>query len=109
MTGMMAAVPAIAPMGDKGGLVSADAFLALWVPKILASSAYRKDGLLIVTFDEADTDDATSCCGEVVGPNIDPSQKVFNEIEDFGPGITGLLYRLWTLTFSAGESLDYLN
>lgn len=32
------------------GAVAADAFLAEWVPKILASPAYRKAGLLVVTF-----------------------------------------------------------
>jgi phosphatidylinositol-3-phosphatase len=36
--------------GSPGGLAAADAFLATWVPKILASPAYRADGLLIVTF-----------------------------------------------------------
>jgi hypothetical protein len=32
------------------GPAAADAFLSQWVPKILASPAYEKDGLLIVTF-----------------------------------------------------------
>ncbi|MGN6189682.1 MAG: alkaline phosphatase family protein [Conexibacter sp.] len=36
--------------GTPGGLAAADAFLATWVPKILASPAYRADGLLIVAF-----------------------------------------------------------
>jgi hypothetical protein len=36
--------------GSPGGLAAADAFLATWVPKILASPAYEEDGLLIVTF-----------------------------------------------------------
>jgi len=36
--------------GTAGGLPAADAFLAQWVPKILASPAYTEDGLLIVTF-----------------------------------------------------------
>lgn len=36
--------------GSAGGLAAADAFLAQWVPKILASPAYKADGLLIVTF-----------------------------------------------------------
>ncbi len=36
--------------GSPGGLAAADAFLATWAPKILASPAYRKDGLLVVTF-----------------------------------------------------------
>ena len=36
--------------GSPGGLAAADAFLASWVPKILASPAYRADGLLVVAF-----------------------------------------------------------
>jgi len=55
--------------GRPGGLVSADAFLRAWVPRILASPAYRQDGLLIVTFDEAESSDAAACCDEQPGPN----------------------------------------
>ncbi|MGB9376501.1 MAG: alkaline phosphatase family protein, partial [Mycobacteriales bacterium] len=57
--------------GEPGGLVSADAFLKSWVPKILASPAYQRDGLLIVTFDESDGPEADSsaCCNEGPGPN----------------------------------------
>ena len=35
----------------------------------MGSPAYRDRGLLIVTFDEAETDDASACCGEQPGPN----------------------------------------
>ncbi|MDQ1433851.1 MAG: phosphatidylinositol-3-phosphatase, partial [Actinomycetota bacterium] len=49
--------------GRPGGLVSSDAWLKLWIPKILASPAFRQDGLLIVTFDEA----------ELTGSNADSS------------------------------------
>jgi len=38
------------PAGAPEGAASADAFLSAWVPKILASPAYKADGLLIVTF-----------------------------------------------------------
>ena len=58
--------------GQPGGLVSSDAFLQEWVPKILASAAYQQDGMLLITFDEAEGSDAassTACCGEVPGPN----------------------------------------
>ena len=58
--------------GRQGGLVTADQWLSSWVPKILASPAFKKDGLLVVTFDEADTespDGAAACCGEGPGPN----------------------------------------
>lgn len=36
--------------GSVEGAAAADAFLAKWVPQILASPAYKEDGLLIVTF-----------------------------------------------------------
>ena len=58
--------------GRPGGLVTADRWLRTWIPKILASPAFKKDGLLVLTFDEADTtttDGADACCGEGPGPN----------------------------------------
>ncbi|HTU98147.1 MAG TPA: alkaline phosphatase family protein [Solirubrobacteraceae bacterium] len=54
--------------GQTGGLPRADAFLQTWVPKITGSPAFKRDGLLIITFDEAATSDASSCCGEIPGP-----------------------------------------
>ena len=59
--------------GRPGGLKSADAFLAKWAPKILASPAYQAGGMLIVTFDEAEPvgphADATACCHTPPSPN----------------------------------------
>jgi phosphatidylinositol-3-phosphatase len=59
--------------GRPGGLVSADAWLRSWVPRILASPAFRLDGMLVITFDEADLEgsnaDSSACCGEGPGPN----------------------------------------
>ena len=58
--------------GGPGGLPAADAFLQQWVPRITASPAFQQDGLLIVTFDEADVSsnfDGSACCGEQPGPN----------------------------------------
>lgn len=58
--------------GRPGGLETADAWLQRWIPKVLASPAFQEDGLLVVTFDEADTgspDGADACCGEGPGPN----------------------------------------
>ena len=48
--------------GEPGGLVSADEFLREWVPRILASPAFKQDGLLVITFDEGT--DGAACCGE---------------------------------------------
>ena len=75
--------------GKPGGLTSSDAFLKLWVPKITESPAFKKDGLLIVTFDESNvrgsssaTDPSTGkriitvtftgahCCNQLIGPNV---------------------------------------
>lgn len=55
--------------GRPGGLVSADAWLKQWVPRIVASPAYRAGGLLLVTFDESDGSDASACCGEQQFPD----------------------------------------
>ncbi len=38
------------PDGKPAGLVGEDAFLKTWVPRILASPAYKQDGLLVITF-----------------------------------------------------------
>ena len=48
--------------GGRGGLAGIDEFLKIWVPRIMASPAYRKDGLIVITFDEGLT--AEDCCGE---------------------------------------------
>ena len=72
--------------GRPGGLVSADAFLATWVPKILGSDAYAEGGMLIVNVDEAATSDASACCGE--GPNPYGLTPVPG-ITGFGGGRTG--------------------
>jgi hypothetical protein len=87
--------------GQPGGLVSADAFLQKWVPQILASPAYKKDGLLVITFDEGGLDVIRNpngtftinapglfCCNEQPGPNLAP----FPQSTTIGP---------FTLTFQS--------
>jgi len=54
--------------GSPGGLPAADAFLRQWVPVIRSSAAYRRNGLLVIAFDEA-ASDSTACCNEPTGPN----------------------------------------
>jgi len=75
--------------GEPGGLRSADEFLKTWVPRILASPAYQRDGLLIITFDESNAASVTTgknsvsgmkmtravfagaaCCNQQNGPNV---------------------------------------
>lgn len=57
--------------GRLGGMEGINAFLEEWVPKLQASAAFQDNGLLIVTFDEAEvTSDASSCCGDLPSPNL---------------------------------------
>jgi phosphatidylinositol-3-phosphatase len=70
--------------GQPGGLVSIDRFLRTWVPRITSSPAFKKDGLLIVTTDEAAASDAGSCCGEQPGPD-----SPLPGVEGMGGGRTG--------------------
>jgi hypothetical protein len=46
-------VPGECPTGEPSGPARADEFLQEWVPKIQKSAAYKKDGLIIITFGEA--------------------------------------------------------
>lgn len=53
--------------GSAGGFQGIEAFLRKWVPLITASAAFKKDGVLIVTFDESEgngPEGATACCNE---------------------------------------------
>jgi hypothetical protein len=59
------------PVGGTEGPASADAFLSAWVPKILASPAYKADGLLIVNF-AAVNPPAVQPEGTPPAPAIDP-------------------------------------
>lgn len=92
--------------GEPGGLVSADRFLQALVPRIVSSPAFRRDGLLIITFDESDiaydfdaaskttsvrSADAAACCNEQPGPNL-PAYQAGGGIARSainGPGLVG--------------------
>ncbi len=65
--------PCINQQASASPLVNIDTFLQTWVPLITSSPAFKENGLLEITFDEADTDngnpaDATACCNEMPGP-----------------------------------------
>jgi hypothetical protein len=60
--------------GEIGGAPAVNEFLDKWVPKIRDSPAFKKDGMLVITFDEAEDDHAPhpdSCAtpDERPGPN----------------------------------------
>lgn len=63
--------PCINQQASDSSLTNVDAFLRTWVPLITGSPAFKQDGLLEVTFDEADVGgqtNAASCCNEMPGP-----------------------------------------
>jgi phosphatidylinositol-3-phosphatase len=68
------ASPVPCTAGAPSGPADADSLLQQIVPKILASKAYKKDGLLVITSDEAPSSgelaDSTSCCGQPAYPNF---------------------------------------
>lgn len=72
-------VPCKTP-GSPSTYINENAFLQKWVPMIVNSPAFQKDGLLMITFDESSPSpspgngtftvfDGTACCGEPSGPN----------------------------------------
>lgn len=60
--------------GQPAGMVVADGFLQKVVPEILGSKAYKENGLLVITVDEAPSSgeyaDSSSCCGQPTFPNV---------------------------------------
>ncbi len=63
--------------GKAGGPAQVNKWLKANVPPILHSPAYRDNGLLLITFDEAESppdaspsdSDGSACCNEPTGPN----------------------------------------
>jgi hypothetical protein len=52
-----------------GGLPKINAWLKREIPKILSSPGYKDDGMVIITYDEAESADTSACCNEQPGPS----------------------------------------
>ncbi|HWY17545.1 MAG TPA: alkaline phosphatase family protein [Solirubrobacteraceae bacterium] len=65
--------------GAPAGLPAAEGFLKRVVPEITGSKAYRENGLLAITVDEAPASgefaDSSSCCGQPRFPNLPASSS----------------------------------
>lgn len=76
--------------GQGGGSAAGDIdkWLETWVPIITSSPAFKQDGLLMITFDEAEdpTLDTTACCNEINGPAASNGE---NGIDGPGGGVVG--------------------
>jgi hypothetical protein len=63
--------------GKPDGMTATQPFLREVVPEILASKAYKQNGLLVITVDEAPTTgeyaDSSSCCSQPSFPNLHSS------------------------------------
>ena len=72
--------PCVNQPSGASALADIDSFLSTWVPMIQASPAFKRDGLLVINFDESGgpQSDSTACCGE--GPGLNALL----------PGLTGL-------------------
>jgi hypothetical protein len=59
--------------GAPAGLAPAETFLKQVVPEIMGSKAYKENGLLVITVDQAPASgafaDSSSCCGQPLFPN----------------------------------------
>jgi hypothetical protein len=58
--------------GAVEGAAAADAFLAKWAPQILASPAYKEDGLLVVTFGATNPTTSEAAPAPTTAPADDP-------------------------------------
>jgi phospholipase C len=67
-----------------------DAWLATWVPRILAAPAWQEGGVLFITFDEGTTNDG--CCGDpggghiatlVVAPNVTAGARLATPVDHY--------------------------
>lgn len=80
--------------GKASGMTAADSFLHEVVPQILSSKAYKKNGLLVITVDDAPSTgeyaDSSSCCGQPHFPDV-PAPTGAAALSDGGGGQVGLL------------------
>ncbi|MGH9504443.1 MAG: alkaline phosphatase family protein [Terriglobales bacterium] len=68
-------VPNLLDDAHDGPLQLADAWLLQNIAPLISSSAFQKDGLLIIVFDEAETNDSTDGGGHVAEFIISPRAK----------------------------------
>jgi hypothetical protein len=81
--------------GGPAGFDGINTFLQTWVPRIMGSPAYKKNGLLLITFDEAESsgtlEDDTACCDEPPSISSAGTQTALAGVGGPGGGRIGLL------------------
>jgi hypothetical protein len=93
------------PAGAPDGSAGADAFLATLAPKILASPAYKRDGLLIVSFGQANPPPTDPATGAPLTPAGEPLKVGALLLSPFlTPGSTdGVAYDPYSLLRSSED------
>ncbi|HYJ21870.1 MAG TPA: alkaline phosphatase family protein [Solirubrobacterales bacterium] len=93
------------PAGAPDGAAAADAFLATVVPKILASPAYKEDGLLVIAFNQANPGPIDPATGLPAPPAADPLKVGALLVSRFGaPGATdAVAYNPYSLLASSED------
>jgi phosphatidylinositol-3-phosphatase len=91
-------------------LAGADQFLKVVVPAIQASPAYKKDGLIVILFDEGTSD--LVCCGEKKAPNLpssaDNGYPIPGPVAD-GGGQTGAILLSPRVTAGSVDAIHQFN
>ena len=81
--------------GGPAGYAGINTFLETWVPKILDAPAFKKNGLLLITFDEAEAsgtlEDDTACCDEPPSISASGTQTGMPGVGGPGGGRIGML------------------
>lgn len=81
--------------GGPAGFDGINTFLQTWVPKIVGSPAFKQNGLLLITFDEAESsgtlEDDTACCNEPPSISAAGTQTGLAGVGGPGGGRIGLL------------------
>jgi len=81
--------------GGPAGFAGINAFLETWVPKILDAPAFQKNGLLLITYDEAEAsgslEDDTACCDEPPSISASGTQTGMPGVGGPGGGRVGML------------------
>ncbi len=74
------------------GMAPADAFLKSVIPQIESSPAYKADGMIVITFDNAPQTganaDPSSCCNNPTYPNMQNAGSSIGSSGPTGPGAT---------------------
>ena len=69
--------------GAPAGMEAADGWLQKVIPEILGSKAYKENGLLVITTDEAPSSgeykDSSSCCGQPTFPSLPAPSGAFGK------------------------------